>query len=131
MKLQFAAFEIIIAGSLLIFTTAFSINTAYQYSIEFTDSQFNSSNFIYDFVIMLQDNKSVLNCMLNNCSAANNIFRNFAYQYKLNSAELSMNNHFYFYSTNSFIYKICKTSNFCFPVIQNKSYEISCISTCS
>ncbi len=130
MKLQFAIIETLIASSLLIFTSIFITNITYNYSSEFNSNQFNNINFIYDFVSFLYHNSSSLNCFLNHCLNANNILKNFGINYKLKYIKLNINNHFYVFSSNSFIYKTCKILEFCFPIQQNQSYLISCIYSC-
>lgn len=130
MKLQFAVIETLIASSLLIFVSVFITNITYNYSSEFNSNQFNNMNFIYDFVSFLYHNSSSLNCFLNHCSNANNIIENFGINYNLKYIKLNINNHFYVFSSNSFIYKDCKILEFCFPIQYNKSYLISCIYSC-
>ncbi|MCL4383276.1 hypothetical protein M1278_01410 [Candidatus Marsarchaeota archaeon] len=130
MKLQFAVIETLIASSLLVFVAVFITNITYGYSSEFNSNQFASLNFVYDFTNILYHNSSFLDCFVNHCPDANNIIENFAIDYKLKYIKLNINNHFYGFTSNSFIYSNCKALEFCFPVEYNKSYLISCIYSC-
>ena len=95
MKLQFAIIETLIASTLLISASIFITTITYNYSSEFNSNQFNSINFIYDFISFLYQNSSSLNCFLNHCLNANNILKNFGINYKLKYIKLNINNNFY------------------------------------
>ena len=129
-KLQFAIFESIIAASLLVFATAFIANMTYQYSTEFSSRQLAGINFIYDFATALEKNQSLMHCIETECKDANIILKNFAEAYNINTAEVSINGHDYKYSCKSCFNIKCNTMTFCFPAIDNKSYNIACISEC-
>lgn len=129
-KLQFAIFEALIAGSLLVFATAFIANAAYQYSTGFSSRQFGSMNFVYDFATALEKNQSLLQCIETGCKGAGAAVRRFAEAYGLGGGSLSLGSQSYNYSCKSCPDTGCNARAFCFPVIYNKSYRIACISAC-